>query len=398
MRIIENPKLRSLGLLLMAQIMALSLWFLSAAILADLLEDAVVSASRQAAMSSAVQLGFVLGALASAILGLPDRYDPRRLFALCAALAGVINLSLIWSVPGGNIAVLARFLTGVCLAGVYPVGMKIAVSWGKSDRAFLVGALVGALTIGSALPHLFVFLGGAEWRLVVAIASVAAIIAAVLSLGTELGPYHTKATAFNPRAVWEAWTNKAGRLAYIGYLGHMWELYAMWAWIGAIALASYSLAGLAEAQSFATLTAFIAIGAGGPVCLVAGRLADRFGKAEVALLSMVASGICAVLAALTFGGPVWVSFVIFVAWGIAVIPDSALFSALVADAAPPEQTGSLMTLQTALGFALTFVTVQLTPIVAELFGWPLVLAGLAIGPIVGILAMNKLRRLDEMHP
>ena len=385
-------KLRSLLILLLAEVAALSLWFLSAAILPDMLAEVDVSAARQAALSSAVQLGFVMGALVSAILGLPDRYDPRQLFALSAVLAGFINLSLIWAVPGGDLAIAARFFTGVCLAGVYPVGMKIAVSWGKSDRAFLVGALVGALTIGSALPHLFVILGGADWRSIVIAASIAAVCAGLISLFAGLGPHHVKAARFDPKAVMVAWTNKSVRLAYIGYLGHMWELYAMWAWIGAIALASYGLAGMSDPQGFATLTAFLAIGAGGPVCLIAGRLADRFGKAEVALISMVVSGSCAVLAALTFGGAPWLSFVIFVIWGIAIVPDSALFSTLVADAAPPEQTGSLMTLQTALGFALTFITVQLTPVMAEAFGWPLVLAAMALGPIIGIIAMDRLRR------
>lgn len=386
-------KSRSLSLLFVAEIAALSLWFLSAAILADLLQEVTVSAARQAALSSAVQAGFVVGALASAVLGLPDRFDPRKLFAISAVLAGGVNLVLIVSEPGGNVAILARFLTGACLAGVYPVGMKIAVSWGKADRGFLVGALVGALTLGSALPHLFVYVGGADWRAIVVIASAASIVAGVLCLGAGLGPHHVKASRFNPGVVREAWRNKSVRLAYVGYLGHMWELYAMWAWIGAIALASYGLAGLENAQSFATLTAFLAIAAGAPVCVIAGRLADRFGKAEVALISMVVSGSCAVLAAATFGGPVWLSFMIFIVWGVSVIPDSALFSALVADAAPPEQTGSLMTLQTALGFALTFATVQLTPVAAGLLGWPVVLVLLAIGPVVGIVAMDRLRRV-----
>ncbi len=387
-------KVQSLLILLVAEVAALSLWFLSSAILPDMLAEVTLSEARQAALSSAVQAGFVIGALVSAIFGLSDRYDPRRLFALTAIAAGLINLSLAAVTPGGNVAIAARFATGVCLAGVYPVGMKIAVSWGKKDRGFLVGALVGALTLGSALPHMFVFVGGANWRVIVVVATLASIIAGLLVLLAALGPHYTKAARFNPQVMVEAWTNRRVRLAYIGYLGHMWELYAMWAWIAAIALASYTVAmPQGDAQSFATLTAFLAIGAGGPMCVAAGYLADRFGKAEVAAISMAISGSCAVLAALTFGGPVWLSFVIFILWGISIVPDSALFSALVADAAPPDQTGSLMTLQTALGFALTIVTVQITPIVADLLGWPVVLAALAIGPVMGIVAMMRLRRM-----
>ena len=388
-------KLRSLTLLFLAEIAALSLWFVSSAILPDMLREAQLSGVRQAALSSGVQIGFVIGALASAILGIADRYDPRRVFALSALLAGAANLILIIAIPGGSLAIAARVATGAFLAGVYPVGMKIAVGWGEKDRGFLVGALVGALTLGSALPHLFALLGGAEWRLVVGIASCSAFGASGIVLAVGLGPFHRKAAAFDPGVVLEAWRNRRVRYAYLGYLGHMWELYAMWAWVAAIALASYGVTLDPEAAaSFATITAFIAIAAGAPTCAVAGFIADRFGKAEVAMLCMVLSGSCALLAALTFGGPVWLTFAILVAWGIFIVPDSALFSALVADAAPPENAGSLMTLQTALGFALTFLTVQATPVLAHGIGWPPVLIVMAIGPALGIVAMQRLRRIS----
>ncbi|MEP5757938.1 MAG: MFS transporter [Litoreibacter sp.] len=389
-------KLRSLTLLLLAQVGALSLWFISSAILPAILLESEISNFRQAALSSGVQAGFVIGAVISAILGLADRYDPRRLFAICAISAGIVNLALLVTPPGSALAISARIWTGILLAGVYPVGMKIAVGWGEKDRGLLVGALVGALTLGSAVPHLFVFMGGANWRVVVAVASVTAMLSGLICLATALGPYHSKASQFNPKSVLQAWTNRRVRLAYLGYLGHMWELYAMWAWVAAIALASYSATRTAtDAQSLATLTAFVAISTGAPLCLAAGFLADRFGKENVAMASMFLSATFAILAAVTFGGPVWLSFIILVAWGMAIIPDSALFSALVADAAPPEYTGSLMTLQTALGFALTFVTVQAAPTLAALVGWPVVLVILALGPMVGIKAMLSLRRLNQ---
>ena len=388
-------KLRSLTLLLLAEIAALSLWFVSSAILPDMLREADLSGVRQAALSSGVQIGFVVGALTSAVLGIADRYDPRRVFAIAALLAGAVNLLLIVADPGGALAIAARVATGAFLAGVYPVGMKIAVGWGEKDRGLLVGALVGALTLGSALPHLFALFGGAEWRLVVGIASCAAFAASGLALGVSLGPFHRKAARFDPGVVLQAWRNRRVRYAYLGYLGHMWELYAMWAWVAAIALASYGARLDPEAaSSFATVTAFIAIAAGAPACVLAGFVADRLGKAKVAILSMALSGSCAVLAALTFGGPVWITFAVVVAWGVFIVPDSALFSALVADAAPPEQAGSLMTLQTALGFALTFLTVQATPVLAQGIGWPPVLIVMAIGPALGIAAMQRLRGID----
>jgi len=387
-------KFRSVTLLLLAEVAAMSLWFVSAAILPDMLREAALSPFRQAALSSGVQAGFVIGALISAVLGLADRFDPRRVFAVSAIAAGLANALLLAAEPGSSAAIAARFATGALLAGVYPVGMKIAVGWGQADRGFLVGALVGALTLGSALPHLMSFAGGADWRLTIAVASLASIAAGGLCLLVSLGPHHGVAARFDPAAIASAWTNRRVRLAYAGYLGHMWELYAMWAWIAAATAASYGTSlPASQAEQFSKLTAFVAIGAGGIACAFAGAMADRIGKAEITIVAMALSGASAVLAGLTFGGPVWLTFVIVVIWGIAIIPDSAQFSALVADASPPDQAGSLMTFQTALGFALTFVTVQLTPVLAASIGWPIVLAGMAIGPALGIVAMARLRAM-----
>jgi MFS family permease len=388
-------KLYSIGLLLLAEVAAMSLWFVSAAILPDMLREVELSPFRQAALSSGVQAGFVVGALISTFIGLADRFDPRRVFAISAISAGLINAMLLVAEPGSAFAISLRFATGALLAGVYPVGMKIAVGWGRDDRGFLVGALVGALTLGSAAPHLIALGGGADWRLTVMIASAAAIFAGALSLLVRLGPFHTIAPKFNPEVIFSAWKNRKVRLAYAGYLGHMWELYAMWAWIGVAAGVSYGATlPLLEAESLAKITAFVAIGSGGIACALAGLVADRVGKIEITIIAMALSGAAAIGTAVTFGGPVWITFIIIVIWGIAIIPDSAQFSALVADFSPPEQAGSLMTLQTALGFALTFATVQLVPVLAAGFGWPLVLAGLAAGPVFGIAAMARLRSMD----
>lgn len=387
-------KFRSLSLLLLAEIAAMSLWFVSSAILPDMIQEADISSARQAALSSGVQAGFVVGALCVSFFGLADRYDPRRLFAICAILAGLSNITLVLFVPGSFAAIFARFLTGALLAGVYPVGMKIAVGWGKKDRGFLVGALVAALTLGSASPHLLSLLGGAEWRITVVGTSLAAALGGAICLFVALGPHHAIAPRFDPKTIALAWTNRRVRLAYAGYLGHMWELYAMWAWIGLATATSYAATmPMEEAIRLSTITAFCAIAAGAIACVFAGYVADRIGKAEVATISMILSGTSALLTAITFGGPAWVTLAIVIIWGITVIPDSAQFSALVADHSLPEQAGSLMTFQTALGFALTIVTVQVTPMFANLFGWPVVLAGLALGPLFGIVAMLRLRRI-----
>lgn len=390
-----DRKSSSISLLLVAEVAAMSLWFVSAAVLPDMLRESSLSPFRQAALSSGVQAGFVVGAVVSALLGLADRYDPRRVFAVSALCAGLANASLLISAPGGFLAIAARVVTGALLAGVYPVGMKIAVGWGRKDRGFLVGALVGALTLGSASPHLIALAGGADWRFTVAVASIASIAAGLLCLAVSLGPYHGIAVTFDPRAIATAWTNRRVRLAYAGYLGHMWELYAMWAWIAAATAASFRFSlPSAEAEQLSKITAFIAIGAGGLACAFAGAVADRIGKADVTIIAMALSGASALAAAGTFGGPAWLTFAIVIVWGIAIVPDSAQFSALVADASPPEQAGSLMTFQTALGFALTFATVQVTPVLAANLGWPLVLAGLALGPALGIAAMVRLRALN----
>lgn len=384
----------SVGILLVVECFALSLWFVSAAILPGMMAETEITPFRQAALSSGVQLGFVAGALVSAVLGLPDRFDPRRVMGMAAILAGLVNLTLLVSTPGSAAAIAARFLTGAMLAGVYPVGMKIAVGWGEKDRGFLVGTLLGALILGNALPHLFALTDGGEWRSVVLMASAAAIAAGLVAQLASLGPHHARAARFDPRVVVTAWTNRKIRLAYAGYFGHMWELYSMWAWIAVIAALSYGRHMPEErAATLASITAFVSIASGAVMSVVGGWRADRIGKADVALYAMAVSGTCAILAALTFGGPVWISFVVLLLWGASVSPDSPQFSALVADNAPPEQAGSLMTLQTALGFALTFFTVQATPVLAGLWGWPAVMALMALGPAFGIYAMARLRAL-----
>ncbi|MEM7303123.1 MAG: MFS transporter [Pseudomonadota bacterium] len=389
-------KFRSISLLLIAEVAPLTLWFVSSAILPDMLYEYDISAFAQAALTSAVQAGFVLGALIFAFFNLPDRFDPRKLFALCALAGGAMNLLFLAVEPGSAISILIRFLVGALLAGVYPVGMKIAIGWGDKDRGFLVGLLVGALTLGSAAPHLVAYFGGADWRLTIVLTSLAAMAGGMVCLGVGLGPHHAQSARFDPRVVTTAWTNVRVRLAIGGYLGHMWELYVMWAWISAALGVSFAASlSPGEATDLAKLTTFIAIAAGGLASIFAGRWADQIGKTEVTIVFMALSGLSAILTGLTFGGAVWISIILVVIWGVTVIPDSAQFSALVAEASPPDQAGSLMTLQTALGFALTFVTVQLTPAVVAITGWPVLLAGLALGPMFGIYSMMKLRRLQR---
>ena len=386
-------KSASIALLSLSMVACLSLWFVSAAILPEIVAEAALGPGRAAALSSAVQIGFVAGALGLALHGTPDRFDPRRVLLAAALIGSAANLALLAVPTGSGAQVALRFLTGACLAGVYPVGMKIAIGWGTRDRGLLVGLLIGSLTLGSALPHLIAFAGGAEWRLTVLTASALAVLGGLLGRLTGLGPHHARAAAFDPGALRLAWTDRRVRLAYAGYLGHMWELYAFWAWIGVAATAAFT-APLGEAAApAARLLAFGAIALGGLICVPAGWLADRIGKARVAQGAMAISAGAGLATALAFGGPVWLIVALVLIWGAAIVPDSAQFSALVADAAPPERAGSLMTFQTALGFTLTFFTVQAVPGLAATLGWPVTLALMALGPMAGVEAMRRLIRL-----
>lgn len=386
-------KARSVAALAAASVLCLSLWFVSAAILPEIVAEGGLAPGRAAALSSAVQIGFVVGALALAVHGTADRYDPRRVLVGSAVLAAAANLGLLVTPPGGVSQMALRALTGAGLAGVYPVAMKIVVGWGTRDRGALVGLVVGAVTVGSALPHLLAVLGGADWRTTVVAASALALLGGLAGGLAAIGPHHVRAARFDPGALRLAWTDERLRLAYLGYLGHMWELYAFWAWIGAAATVSFAAPLGDRATDAARLLTFASIALGGLLCLPAGRLADRLGKARVAQGAMAASGAAGLATSLAFGGPAWLVALLVLLWGAAVIPDSAQFSALVADAAPGERAGSLLAFQTALGFTLTFFTVQAVPAAAAWLGWPATLALMALGPAAGIAAMERLVRL-----
>src|SRR5690606_28319002 len=319
----------SIAVLILAQVAVLSVWFSSAAVLGEMAGEAGLRPGRLAWLSTAVQAGFAAGALVYAALGLADRFDPRRVFALSALGAAAANAGLLVAPVGGAEAVGLRAATGFLLAGVYPVGMKIAVGWAKADRALLVGTLVGALTLGSASPHLVALFGGADWRLTIGATSVLAAAGGLGMLASGLGPYHARAPRLDPGAMRLAWTDRRIRLAILGYVGHMWELYAFWAWVGVIAGAAYGAGGMADPSAPAKLTAFLAIALGGLACVPAGRWGDRFGKDRVAAWAMALSGMAALAAALSWGGPPWLMALVLVAWGIAIVPDSAQFSAQV---------------------------------------------------------------------
>jgi MFS family permease len=388
----------NLLLITLAQVLALSLWFSGTAAGPGLLREASGAVPGfQSWLTSSVQAGFVLGTLLSAALSLPDRFDPRRVFAASALAGAAVNAAILLLPVGGAADLACRFLTGAALAGVYPVGMKLAAGWAdRADTGLVVGLLVGGLTLGSASPHLVNALGGLDWRVTVGAASAGAVVAALLILRTALGPRHAAPARFDPANALLLLRDRGTRLATFGYLGHMWELYAMWAWVGAYLLASFAAwRGSGRAPEAAALATFAVIAAGAVGSVAAGLLADRVGRVRVTSLAMAVSGACCLLAGPLFGSHPALTTALCLVWGVAVVADSAQFSASVAELSPPGLTGTMLTVQTCLGFALTLVSIHLTPVLIARAGWGPAFAALAAGPALGIAAMMRLGRSPE---
>lgn len=380
-----------LVLLCISVVLSMTTWFSATAVTPELKTAWLLSDNTVAWLTNGVQIGFVTGALLASLINLPDIVRLNRLMASASILAAGVNALLLLE-PGPVSAVACRFATGMALAAVYPPAMKLVSTWFVRNRGLALGAVVGALTLGSSMPHLFRTIAEhIDWRLVIGLSSVASLIAGLsFLLFAREGPYPFGKAVFNPRQIGRVLRDRDLFLVNIGYFGHMWELYAMWAWL--LIFMRTAVEGTLPAN-MASLITFGAIAAGLFGCVAGGLLSDRFGRTTTTAGLMVVSGLCALLIGFAFSGPTWLIVLIAIVWGIAIVGDSPLFSAAVTELADRDFVGTALSLQMGLGFALTVFVIWLMPHVATWLGsWQWSFITLAPGPFIGAWAMMALRR------
>ncbi len=386
---------RTLGILTLAELLGMSLWFAASAVSAQYVSLWTLTASQAAWLTTTVQLGFVAGTAISALLNVADVVPARLLFALCALLGAAAN-ALLLTADSLTGALVWRFLTGLALAGVYPPAMKMIATWFRARRGLAVGTIVGALTVGKAMPYLVHAIPGAGITPVVLSASAGAVLAAMLVwFGYREGPYPFPPRPFSLRLVGDVVSSRSWRLSTGGYLGHMLELYAAWTWLPVFIAASVSAhdpAAGTRGTSVASAVAFAALAIGGLGCVWGGLVADKRGRPWLVTVAMAISGSCALLIGLAFGQSLWLLVPIALVWGFFVIADSAQFSVLVTESVPPHAVGTALTLQTSLGFLLTAITIQMVPPIAAAIGWRWAFTWLSLGPVLGILSIRALVR------
>ncbi|MEV4644337.1 MFS transporter [Saccharopolyspora sp. NPDC049357] len=377
----------ALGLIALATLLSMSVWFSASFVVPQLRQLWHLTSGQSSLLTIAVQLGFVVGALALAASGLADAIPGRRLMCVGALGAAAINLGLLWA-PGFASALLLRTLTGAFLAAVYPPALKEVSSWFQRGRGTALGVMIGALTLGSAAPQLVKATGGLGWQLVIAATSALTALGGVTTLlirGT--GPFPFPKSTFSLSSALRASRDRRVVLANLGYAGHMWELYAMWAWVGTFLASLDGFSAPSTGAQNAALAAFACIGVGAIGCLVGGRISDRIGRARSALISLVCSGGAAVVLAFVHTLPLPLVLAVTAFWGFWVIADSAQFSALVTENADQRYVGSAVSFQLAIGYMTTAATIYLVPILAEGVSWTAALLVLAVGPAVGIGAL-----------
>ncbi len=377
-----------LPLLVLAQFMGTSLWFAVNAVMPDLQRELGWPTSAVGTLTSALQFGFILGTLVFALLAIADRFAPRRVFLVCALAGAACTVGAWWMVRDFTALLGWRFATGFFLAGIYPVGMKIAAQWYTRGLGAALGLLIGALVLGSASAHALRALSGAlPWpTLMLGVAALAAAGGLLLFFGTGDPPgAQARVTTLQWRALATLWTDARVRSSVLGYFGHMWELYTMWVLVPLVLATRLQGTALSWA-------AFLVLGAGVIGCAGGGWVAQRWGSARVAGTQLAISGLCCLAAPWAIGAPGWWFFVWLVLWGITVSGDSPQFSTLTARNAPPQAVGSVLTLTNSIGFAISIVSILLFVSLAEHVALGQLLPWLAMGPVLGLWALWPLWR------
>ena len=340
-------------------------------------------------LTSVVQFGFIIGTLLFAILTIADRYSPSKVFFVCALLGAFFNIGTISSTNSFESLLLLRFLTGFFLAGIYPVGMKIAADYFNKGLGKSLGFLVGALVVGTAFPHLLKGLtGDLPWRLVIILTTTIAIIGGILVLFVPNGPFRKASQHSDIKAIFKVFRNRQFRSAAFGYFGHMWELYAFWAFVPII-LATY-LQLHPEIALNIPFWSFMIIGLGGPACVIGGYISQSFGIKKTATVALFLSGLCCLISPFIImidSGFLLIAFLIF--WGLVVVADSPLFSTLIAQNTEAETKGTALTIVNSIGFAITIISIQLLNSLQVSSNSSYIYSVLAFGPILGLWALIK---------
>lgn len=378
-----------LATIVIAQFLCTSLWFAGNAILSDLVKDLELSKTALGHITSAVQFGFIIGTLVYATLMIADRISPSLAFFISAALGALSNFSITLGEHNISSLMVLRFFTGFFLAGIYPVGMKIASDYFEKGLGRALGFLVGALVAGTAFPHLLKsFTVALPWKKVLLFTSGLCFSGgALMFLLVPNGPYRTKGQSLNFITIFNFFKTPPFRSAAFGYFGHMWELYAFWAFVPVI-LATYKTLHPADNFNIPVLS-FSIIAAGGLACVVSGYLSQVFGVKRTAFASLFLSGCCCIVSPLIFYLPAvpFLTFLIF--WGLAVIADSPLFSTLVAQNAVPTIKGTSLTMVTCIGFSITIISIELLNYLSGYIDTRFLFLFLAPGPLIGLIYMLR---------
>lgn len=373
--------------IILSQFAVTSLWFAGNAIIDDLGQDWQLPPDALGMVTSAVQLGFIAGTLVFAFLSLPDRFSPRKIFLLCALAGALCNAAITFIPPSYALLLLFRFLVGFFLAGLYPVGMKIAAGWYQQGLGKALGLLVGALVLGTAFPHLLQSLDiGWDWRRVIIAVSVLATAGGILLyLYVPDGPYNKKGAPFDPKALAVIFRSRDFRASAFGYFGHMWELYSFFAFLPLFIAAHLTLVGQQDLNI--SFWVFLAIAVGSIGCAGGGYLVRFMGGSWVASAQLAISGLCCLLSPLLFLAPTPVFLAFLLIWGITVSGDSPQFSALNAQNAPPTLIGSALTIANSIGFAIATVSILLLGYLSTAIATQYLFIVLLPGPLFGLYAM-----------